>query len=47
MHYLDAGLNCRGAYLTDPDVFSQLGRWCQLKKDVAVFLHGTPRQWRK
>ena len=46
-HYLDAGLNCRGAYLTHPEVFSQLGRWCEQHKEVSVHLHGTPRQWSK
>ncbi len=42
LHYLDAGLNCRGAYLTDPRMVSNLSR---LAKPPAVHLHGTPRQW--
>jgi hypothetical protein len=53
MHYLDAGINCLGAYLTDPEVFSHLGTWCSGNKISGgrdakffkIFLHGTPRQW--
>lgn len=45
-HYLDAGLNCHGAYLTNPPAFSALGQWQALKQSkLEVVLHGTPRQW--
>ena len=45
-HYLDAGLNCPGAYLNNPKTFLQLGRWCNGGgKNLKVVLHGTPRQW--
>ena len=42
IQYLDAGLNSRGAYPTDPRVVASLG---QLAKPPRVHLHGTPRQW--
>lgn len=43
-HYVDAGLNCRGVHLTDPEVIKFLGPpWCD--PPVQVYLHGTPRQW--
>ena len=42
---LDAGLNCRGAYLTDPEAAAGLGRWCRSAPLHCVSLHGTPRQW--
>ena len=46
VHYLDAGLNCRGAYLTDPGVMRLLGGWCRRRPGaLRVALHGTPRQW--
>ena len=41
---LDAGLNCRGAYLTDAEAARGLGRWCR-QRPFQVSLHGTPRQW--
>jgi hypothetical protein len=47
-HYLDAGLNCRGAYLTDPEVWLALGQWIGAKRQgngSLVIIHGTPRQW--
>ncbi|GFR40994.1 hypothetical protein Agub_g1659, partial [Astrephomene gubernaculifera] len=44
VHFLDAGLNCRGVHLTDPAVVSQLGRR-HTRVPLAVHLHGTPRQW--
>ena len=43
VHYLDAGLQCRGAHLTDPGVAAALGR---RSAPPRVALHGTPRQWR-
>jgi hypothetical protein len=51
LHYLDAGLNCRGAYLTDPRAFDALGRFFksndQGRRIIKIVLHGTPRQWGK
>lgn len=52
-HYLDAGLNCRGAYLTDPEAWFALGRWISSTRtngnatSSLVIIHGTPRQWSK
>ena len=43
VHFLDAGLPCRGAHLTDPAVAAALGR---RSLPPRVALHGTPRQWR-
>jgi len=55
LHYLDVGLNCRGAFMTDPNVANSLQRLAaggvgERGADVQpklphVFLHGTPRQW--
>lgn len=45
VHYVDAGLNSRGAYLTDPEAVTRLGEWCRAHPHLQVFLHGTPRQW--
>lgn len=45
VHFVDAGLNCRGAHLTDPEAVQGLGQWCQQHPQLRVFLHGTPRQW--
>ena len=42
VHYIDAGLNCRGAHLTVPDVITRLGRRA---RPPYVGVHGTPRQW--
>lgn len=44
LHYLDAGVQGRGAHLTDPAIIGALGRH-PLVKSPAIFLHGTPRQW--
>ena len=43
VHYLDAGLPCRGAHLTDADTAAALGKRLV---PPAVCVHGTPRQWR-
>ncbi|KAJ3706944.1 hypothetical protein LUZ61_010649 [Rhynchospora tenuis] len=45
-HYIDVGLNCSGAYLTDKDIFRNLTNFI-VKNDmyISFFLHGTPRQW--
>lgn len=48
IHFLDAGLNCRGAHLTDPQVISSLSQYVQQKSaGITIYLHGTPRQWGK
>ena len=43
--FLDAGLNCRGAHITDPSVTAGLGQRCRRGVPLSVGLHGTPRQW--
>lgn len=43
-HFLDAGLNCRGVHVTDPQVVSWLGVR-RGRVPLQVHLHGTPRQW--
>lgn len=55
VHYLDVGLNCPGAYLTDTQTLENLGLFFKLlckcydeTSDWCPFeigLHGTPRQW--
>ncbi|KAL3161050.1 hypothetical protein ABBQ38_009433 [Trebouxia sp. C0009 RCD-2024] len=46
VHYLDAGLNCRGAHVTDPQVISALSHFVkQESQGMTIHLHGTPRQW--
>lgn len=44
MHFLDVGLNCKGAYLTNEKVLESLGN-LNRSYPFTVFLHGTPRQW--
>lgn len=46
VHYLDVGLNCRGAHLTDPQVLHALSSFANsLPQAMAIWLHGTARQW--
>lgn len=56
IHYVDVGLNCPGAYLTDPCVFSGLKSWFKEhintarnqekpSVEVPIHLHGSFRQW--
>ncbi len=46
VHFLDAGLNCRGAHLTDPQVMKSLGQAVrEVPLKLSIHLHGTPRQW--
>ncbi|KAA6420228.1 MAG: hypothetical protein FRX49_09891 [Trebouxia sp. A1-2] len=46
LHFLDAGLNCRGAHLTDPQVLQSLSKAMQdTAPGLSIHLHGTPRQW--
>ncbi|XP_042382428.1 uncharacterized protein LOC121975094 isoform X2 [Zingiber officinale] len=45
-HYVDVGLNCAGAYLTDHSVIKEIAQ-CLLLNNASLrfVLHGTPRQW--
>lgn len=43
LHYLDVGLSTEGAYLTEPWVYTQLGRRCA-RHWLELVLHCTPRQ---
>lgn len=49
VYYLDAGLNCRGAFLTDARAIECLGKWFAMRKDqgkdtlLSIVLHITPR----
>ncbi|XP_074579554.1 uncharacterized protein LOC141836047 [Curcuma longa] len=45
-HYVDVGLNCAGAYLTDLSAIKEIAR-CLLLNNASLrfVLHGTPRQW--
>lgn len=45
LHYLDVGLNCRGAYQTDPGVLEGVGTWAAQHPLFGIHLHGSPRQW--
>ncbi|KAL8091936.1 uncharacterized protein LOC141693354 isoform X3 [Apium graveolens] len=46
IHFVDAGLNCAGAYLTDPDVIQRISkRLLHRAQSLKFVLHGTPRQW--
>lgn len=45
IHYLDCGLNSRGAYMTDPQDIELLGTWKRMHQNFKIVLHGTPRQW--
>ncbi|KAG9452181.1 hypothetical protein H6P81_005085 [Aristolochia fimbriata] len=46
IHYIDVGLNCPGAYLTEKSVIKKIARSLyEGSKGVRVVLHGTPRQW--
>ncbi|CAK9866722.1 unnamed protein product [Sphagnum jensenii] len=46
VHYVDVGLNCQGAYQTDPHVLEGLARAAQVRDPgLLIAFHGTPRQW--
>ncbi|GAB4861974.1 hypothetical protein Ancab_037228 [Ancistrocladus abbreviatus] len=46
IHYVDAGLNSAGAYLTDDSVIKSVGaQVMQRDRAIRFVLHGTPRQW--
>lgn len=44
VHYIDVGLICPGAYLTDPQKLSSVVRR-GVRNPLTIGLHGTPRQW--
>lgn len=45
-HYVDVGLNCAGAYITDHDVIKGVANYAYHTSNNLYFaLHGTPRQW--
>lgn len=46
VHYVDVGLNCRGAYQTDAHVLEGLATAARAREGgLLVAFHGTPRQW--
>ncbi|KAL6911919.1 hypothetical protein ACP4OV_000724 [Aristida adscensionis] len=45
-HYVDVGLNCAGAYITEHGVIEEIRNYVlQAGKNLRFVLHGTPRQW--
>jgi hypothetical protein len=45
-HYVDVGLNCAGAYITDHAVIKGIANYvCHTSNILCIALHGTPRQW--
>ncbi|CAO2046839.1 unnamed protein product [Urochloa humidicola] len=45
-HYVDVGLNCAGAYITDRAVIKKIGDYVlHTGQNLRFVLHGTPRQW--
>uniref|UniRef100_A0ACD5ZH57 Uncharacterized protein n=1 Tax=Avena sativa TaxID=4498 RepID=A0ACD5ZH57_AVESA len=45
-HYVDVGLNCAGAYITDHAVIKGIASYVHhTSNNLCVALHGTPRQW--
>lgn len=46
VHYVDVGLNCKGAYQTDVHVLEGLTRAAMVREaGLLVYFHGTPKQW--
>lgn len=46
VHYVDVGLNCAGAYITDHEVIERIcGYVADAGRNLRFVLHGTPRQW--
>ncbi|XP_062219812.1 uncharacterized protein LOC133919442 [Phragmites australis] len=43
-HYVDVGLNCAGAYITDHAVFKEMANYVSRTSKNLRFVHGTPRQ---
>ncbi|CAA0842740.1 Unknown protein [Striga hermonthica] len=47
IHYVDVGLNSKGAYLDSKDVIDRISeRVSKRNFGIRFILHGTPRQWR-
>lgn len=45
-HYVDFGLNCAGAYITDHAVIKGIPNYvCHTSSNLCIALHGIPRQW--
>ncbi|OQU85723.1 hypothetical protein SORBI_3004G297000 [Sorghum bicolor] len=45
-HYVDVGLNCAGAYITEHAVIKRICDYVvHADKNLRFVLHGTPRQW--
>lgn len=44
IHYIDVGLNCSGAYITNLDVIKNITS-DDPSSSFRIVLHGTPRQW--
>ncbi|MQL74239.1 hypothetical protein Taro_006586 [Colocasia esculenta] len=45
-HYIDVGLNCPGAYLTDHTTIKKVAdHICHCGDNARFVVHGTPRQW--
>jgi hypothetical protein len=45
-HYVDVGLNCAGAYITDREIIREIANYMlRTNNNLRFALHGTPRQW--
>ncbi|TVU28976.1 hypothetical protein EJB05_20517, partial [Eragrostis curvula] len=45
-HYVDVGLNCAGAYITDHEIIKEIANYAlRTNNNFRFVLHGTPRQW--
>ncbi|KAK3154798.1 hypothetical protein QOZ80_2BG0195200 [Eleusine coracana subsp. coracana] len=45
-HYVDVGLNCAGAYITDGEIIKEIANHVlRTTSNLRFVLHGTPRQW--
>jgi hypothetical protein len=45
VHFIDVGLNCPGAYLTDEKLLESVVRAMAMMPGSRIVFHGTPRQW--
>ena len=50
VHYIDVGLNCPGAYLTDKNILEKVVKFAASGSgsgpSLRIVFHGTPRQWK-
>jgi hypothetical protein len=45
-HYVDVGLSCVGAYITDHEIIKEIANYVlRANNNLRFVLHGTPRQW--